>query len=120
MYDLDAGRCVCDPLYTGDDCSQGNETQIKCSKKTIHYIIYIPYLQWYARWIADLTVFVLKEYVVVMMGGPVHCVTNDHAIFAVMNMVNARTVLVFAHKVGIVNIVHCVSIVTIKIYESYV
>lgn len=23
VYDLDAGRCVCDPLYTGDDCSQG-------------------------------------------------------------------------------------------------
>ncbi|CAH2092036.1 unnamed protein product [Euphydryas editha] len=22
VYDLDAGRCVCDPLYTGDDCSQ--------------------------------------------------------------------------------------------------
>lgn len=55
-------------------------------------------------------VYAPKEYAGAMMVGRVLYVTNDLAIFAVMNMVNAKMARAFVHKAGMDDIALYVSI----------
>lgn len=116
---------MCDPLYTGDDCSQGtivivnkkhNHNAIRLKKNSGKYFFGLlntskqaNVFQLFAHWTVDLTEFVPKEFAVAMTDGLAPCAIRDRVMSAATTMGNARTVPVSAHKDGTANIAQYVS-----------